>query len=198
MPRNFQTRMPKAEGSPNIKCPNASSATAAKPPRFRFGNSGFAILSSFVIRHSEFGICHRDLSALDGPVSFGMFAGTMSRHFSTAGAEFLEHYQRDVPARWSPADLAAQREFVNAQIAGRRWLDWSTPAAALQLVQSAFGQTASGTAGKCEVVVLAGPVVELLEPTALFHQAASALAPGGKLIGIVPCLRDNSPESGLF
>ena len=45
---------------------------------------------------------------------------------------------------------------------------------------------------------LAGPVVELLEPSALFPQAAAALVPGGKLIGVIPCLRDNSPESRGF
>ena len=127
-----------------------------------------------------------------------MVGGAMSSTFSAAGAEFLENYQRDVPARWSPEDLAAQQEFVNWQIADSRWLDWSTPAVALQLVQAAQAQTAVGTVGKYDAVVLAGPVVELLEPAALFHQAAPALAPGGKLIGIVPCLRDNSPESRLF
>ena len=48
---------------------------------------------------------------------------------------------------------------------------------ALQLVQAAQAQTAVGTVGKYDAVVLAGPVVELLEPAALFHQAAPALAP---------------------
>ena len=47
-------------------------------------------------------------------------------------------------------------------------------------------------------MVLAGPVVELLEPARLFGQAASPLRPGGRLVGIVPCLRDNSPESEEF
>ena len=118
--------------------------------------------------------------------------------FSAAGAEFLENYQRDVPVRWSPSDLAAQKEFVGAQVAGGDWLDWSTPAAALQLVQAAAGQTSAGTAEKSDAVVLAGPIVELVEPLALFSQARGPLEPGGRLVGIIPCLRDNSPESDQF
>jgi len=156
--------------------------------------SGIRFLSIF--RHSSFGFWN--LSALDGPAWSAMLGGAMSPMFSAAGAEFLENYQRDVSSRWSSADLASQQEFVNTQIAGRHWLDWSTPAAALQLVQAAQAQTAVGAAGKYEAVVLAGPVVELLEPSALFPQAAAALVPGGKLIGVIPCLRDNSPESRGF
>jgi hypothetical protein len=115
-----------------------------------------------------------------------------------AGAEFLENYQRDAPVRWSPGDLAAQQGFVGAQVAGDDWLDWSTPAAALQLVQAAAGQTPAPTPEKSDAVVLAGPIVELLEPLALFRQARGPLGPGGRLVGIIPCLRDNSPESDQF
>src|SRR5439155_21367437 len=111
-----------------------------------FGNSVFVNLLSFVIWILDFG-CWK-LSALDGPVWSAMLGGAMSPMFSAAGAEFLENYQRDVSSRWSSADLAALQEFVNAEIAGRRWLDWSTPAAALQLVQAAQAQTAVGAAGK--------------------------------------------------
>jgi len=118
--------------------------------------------------------------------------------FSAAGAEFLEQYQRDLPLRWSPKDLAEQRDFVNAQIVGRHWLDWSTASAALQLVQAVQAQTSVGMPEKYEALVLAGPIVELLDPTRLFGQAISSLRPGGKLVGIIPCLRDNSPESRLF
>jgi hypothetical protein len=118
--------------------------------------------------------------------------------FSAAGAEFLENYQRDAPVRWSPNDLAAQQEFVGAQVAGDNWMDWSTPAAALQLVQAAPAQNSAGTAKKSDAVVLAGPIVELLEPLALFSQARGPLGPGGRLVGIIPCLRDNSPESDQF
>jgi hypothetical protein len=118
--------------------------------------------------------------------------------FSAAGAEFLENYQRDAPVRWSPNDLAAQQEFVAAQVAGGDWLDWSTPAAALQLVQVAAGQTSAGITVKSDAVVLAGPIVELLEPLALFSLARKPLGTGGRLVGIIPCLRDNSPESDQF
>ena len=118
--------------------------------------------------------------------------------FSAAGAEFLENYQRDTPVRWSPNDLAAQQEFVVAQVVGDDWLDWSTPAAALQLVQAPTGQTSADKVEKSDAVVLAGPIVELLEPLALFNQARGPLGPGGRLVGIIPCLRDNSPESDQF
>jgi len=118
--------------------------------------------------------------------------------FSAAGAEFLENYQRDTPVRWSPDDLAAQRDFVRARVAGRDWLDWSTPSAALQLAAATAGQVRAGPAEESEAVVLAGPIVELLEPLALFSLARGPLGPGGKLVGILPCLRDNSPESDQF
>lgn len=115
-----------------------------------------------------------------------------------ASTEFLEHFQRDAQVRWSSDDLAAQKQFVNAQIAGRKWLDWSSPAAALQLIQASRAQTSLGAVEEHDALVLAGPVVEMLEPVALFGQAASLVRPGGRLIGIVPCLRDNSPESREF
>jgi len=118
--------------------------------------------------------------------------------FSATAAEFLEHYQRDVAIRWSPDDLAAQREFVNSCVAERHWLDWSTPTAALQLIQTNHAQTALGMTEKFDALVLAGPVVEMIEPATLFSRAAAPLNPGGRLIGIVPCLRDNSPESRTF
>jgi hypothetical protein len=118
--------------------------------------------------------------------------------FPAAVAEFLEHYQRDVASRWSPDDLAAQREFVNTHVAGRHWLDWSTPAAVLQLVQASHAQTSLGTTEKFDALVLAGPVAEMIEPATLFSHAVAPLNPGGKLIGIVPGLRDNSPESRTF
>ena len=47
----------------------------------------------------------------------------MSPMFSTAGAEFVENYQRDAPVRWSAQDLAAQREFVNDRLGAGEWLD---------------------------------------------------------------------------
>jgi len=122
----------------------------------------------------------------------------MSSFLSAASAEFLENYQRDAPVRWSPEDLAAQQKFVNRQVAGRDWLDWSTPAAALQLVQAWQRRISAGATETYDAVVLAGPVVELLELTALFRQAAPSVRPGGRLVGIIPCMRDNSPESQSF
>ena len=122
----------------------------------------------------------------------------MSPILPEAVAEFLENYQRDALARWSAEDLAAQREFVNAQVSGSAWLDWSTPSAALQLVQAGNTQTVPGTAQQYDALVLAGPVVELVEPATLFRQATRPLRPGGRLVSIIPCLRDNSPESQQF
>ena len=117
---------------------------------------------------------------------------------SAAATRFLENYPRDAQVRWSQNDLAAQQEFVGAQVAGGDWLDWSTPAAALQLVQAAAGQTSACIVEKSDAVVLAGPIVELIEPVTLFSQSRELLGPCGRLVGIVPCLRDNSPESGQF
>ncbi|HYT60661.1 MAG TPA: hypothetical protein VEL06_10855, partial [Haliangiales bacterium] len=122
----------------------------------------------------------------------------MSPILPEAAAEFLENYQRDALARWSAEDLAAQREFVNAQVSGSAWLDWSTPSAALQLVQAGNTQTVPGTAQQYDALVLAGPVVELVEPATLFRQATGPLRPGGRFVSIIPCLRDNSPESQQF
>ena len=115
-----------------------------------------------------------------------------------ATAEFLEHFQRDAQVRWSSDDLAAQKQFVNAQIAGRNWVDWSGPTAALQLIQGSRAEAFLGAVEEPDALVLAGPVVELLDPEVLFNQAASLLRSGGKLVGIIPCLRDNSPESREF
>jgi hypothetical protein len=68
----------------------------------------------------------------------------------------------------------------------------------LRLVQAASAQGSAGGTDKYEATVLAGPVVELLEPSILFKLAGPPLRPGGRLVGIFPCLRDNSPESRLF
>jgi hypothetical protein len=125
----------------------------------------------------------------------------VSYTFSAAAAEFLESYQRDTPLRWSPADLAAQQHFVNVQVAGDNWLDWSTPSAAWQLAQASHAQVPVATpetSDAVHAVLLAGPMVELLEPSALFRQAREPVGPDGRLIGIIPCLRDNSPESDRF
>jgi hypothetical protein len=122
----------------------------------------------------------------------------VSQIFSADGVEFLENYPRDAQVRWSPDDLVRQREYVNTHVAGRNWLDWSTPESALRLVQAVSAHGSVGEAEKYDVTVLAGPVVELLEPGILFNLAAPPIRPGGKLVGIFPCLRDNSPESRLF
>jgi hypothetical protein len=117
---------------------------------------------------------------------------------SQAAAEFLRNYERDALARWSPGDLSAQQAFVNAQLVGLRWLDLSTPEAALQLLQASLAHPSAGGAEEFDAAVLGGPVVELMEPRTLFSRVALRLRRNGRLVGIVPCLRDNSPESRLF
>jgi hypothetical protein len=115
-----------------------------------------------------------------------------------SSVDFLEHYQRDVPIRWSADDLAAQRQFVNGALPAGDWLDWSTPQVSLHLLQSELLSTPMGVSGEYSAVVLAGPAVELLQLENLLRSACRCLTTAGRIIGIVPCLRDNSPESAEF
>lgn len=122
----------------------------------------------------------------------------MPNVFPPICADFLQHYRHDAPFRWSAEDFAAQQEFVNRHLAGTAWLDWSTESAALDLLQATLALTVLTTAGEGEAILLAGPVVELLDPAQVLGCAAKHLNPAGRLVGIIPCLRDNSPESQLF
>lgn len=126
-----------------------------------------------------------------------MFA-SMTPMLPGAAAEFLEHYAHDAPLRWTPGDVAAQEAFVRDRVSGADWVDWSTPAAALGLVQAGAAVAVSEAGPACGAVILAGPVAELLDPGWLFDRAAALLPPGGRLIAILPCLRDNSPESRVY
>lgn len=108
------------------------------------------------------------------------------------------HYQNDLRLRWSPADLAAQQDFVVAQLGELDWLDWSGDAAALELIQSEVVDISAAPTAKCMAILVAGPITELIQPARLFAFAARHLRPVGRLVGIIPCLRDNSPESRLF
>ena len=112
--------------------------------------------------------------------------------------EFLTHWQSDAPRRWSRDDFAAQQAFINAAVTGREWSDWSTPGAAMQLIQASLLGTPLEESDKTDAIILAGPVVELVAPAKLLPTAAGRLNPQGRLAGIAPCLRDNSPESSLF
>jgi hypothetical protein len=113
-------------------------------------------------------------------------------------AEFIQHYSRDAAQRWSPADRQAQQDFVNRHLAGRRWLDWSTETAGLELWQASGARLPLAVRPPFEALLLAGPIVELADAAKLFDYATGPVLPGGHLIGILPCLRDNSPESQLF
>ena len=113
-------------------------------------------------------------------------------------AEFLTNWQNDAPRRWSPEDFDAQQRFVNDAVGGDNWSDWSNPMAAMQLIQADLLNVALEDAEKHDAIVLAGPVVELIRPARLLAIAAPRLNKGGRLVGIFPCLRDNSPESQLF
>ncbi|MBI2946520.1 MAG: hypothetical protein HYY23_02670 [Verrucomicrobia bacterium] len=122
----------------------------------------------------------------------------MTRFLPSAASEFLLHYARDAQKRWSPEDLTEQEQFGRSQTANLDWLDWSTESAALQLLQASLVATADGLGGSHDAILVAGPIVELLDPEELFARAARSLRPEGRLVGIIPCLRDNSPESLLF
>ncbi|MBI3191965.1 MAG: hypothetical protein HYZ36_04805 [Pedosphaera parvula] len=87
---------------------------------------------------------------------------------------------------------------MNRHLDGADWLDWSTEAAAAELVQASLMSTPLSSVGGRPAILLAGPVVELLEPAQLFTFAADHLKAGGKLVGILPCLRDNAPENQQF
>ena len=115
-----------------------------------------------------------------------------------ARSEFLAHYGHDALLRWSETDREEQREFVNQHIAGSSWLDWSTEGAAMELIQASLTNIGVSGAGRYDALVLAGPVAELIEPAVLFQQAVAPVKSPGRLVGIMPCLRDNSPESQLF
>lgn len=112
--------------------------------------------------------------------------------------DFLTQCQSDAPRRWTAKDFARQQQFVNEGVAGRDWADWSTPMAAMQLIQSSLLNVPLEETGRHEAIVIAGPVVELLPPAAVFGMAAGRLKPAGRLVGVIPCLRDNSPESQMF
>ncbi len=117
---------------------------------------------------------------------------------SPVAGDFLTHWQNDAPRRWSATDFAAQQAFVNGQVEGREWTDWSTPMAAMQLIQASLLKAPLEDGDRHDAIVLAGPVTELVPPKELFSLAAGRLRPGGRLIGVFPCLRDNSPESARF
>lgn len=114
--------------------------------------------------------------------------------------DFLAHYERDAHLRWSADDLQAQRDFVQKHIRGGTWLDLSTPEAALELVQRWLHPAAGSSliAVPHDVVLLAGPPVELIELDSLAGYAIESLAPAGRIVGVIPCLRDNSPQNQAF
>lgn len=116
----------------------------------------------------------------------------------SAAADFLHCYGRDVSLRWSAEDLAGREAFIRRHVEGRPWIDWSTEHTALELVQAGLSVPTTHLVGEQSAIVLAGPVVELLPPLPLFQHAKMNLKTGGHLIGVIPCLRDNSPENQQF
>lgn len=117
---------------------------------------------------------------------------------SGLAAEFVETYGLDATARWNEAEVEAQARFVREQTDGRHFEDWTTGEAGLQLMQSMLFGTAPGVTSGVSGILAAGPLVELVEPASVFGIAAQSLQEGGKLVAIIPCLRDNSPESAEF
>lgn len=122
----------------------------------------------------------------------------MTPGFPPGTAEFLQAYSHDAGLRFSSEDRAAQQRFVSENLPEVGWDDWSSEPMTLELVQAALFGIPLSAADECGIIWLAGPIVELAEPESLFRMAHSRLKPGGKLAGIIPCLRDNSPESTIF
>jgi hypothetical protein len=122
----------------------------------------------------------------------------MTPQYAAACGDFLQHYAHDAALRWSPEDLAAQQSFVGANLRGTDWLDWSTPEVTLQVLQSIWMGGGLGAEREHEEILLAGPAAELLDPEKLLALATKYLKPAGRIVGIIPCLRDNSPESAAF
>lgn len=122
----------------------------------------------------------------------------MTLGISQAAADFIEHYGRDANLRWSPDDLIEQTKFVRGCIDTDSWLDWSSQSAALQLLQAKLLSMPTGFGERFDKILIAGPMAELMEATELLSLAIPHLRTRGSVIGIVPCLRDNSPESQVF
>jgi hypothetical protein len=118
--------------------------------------------------------------------------------FSPAIVEFLQAYGHDQAFRWSAEELVAQGKFVEAMLAGISWSDWSDSAMALPLLQAAMLGTPTALEHGSDGILLAGPLTEIMPAEALIPLAQTHLNPAGRLVGIIPCLRDNSPESQLF
>lgn len=118
--------------------------------------------------------------------------------FSPAIVEFLQAYGHDQAFRWSAEELVAQGKFVEATLAGTSWSDWSDPAMALPLLQAAMLGTPTALEHGSDGILLAGPLTEIMPAEVLIPLAQTHLNPSGRLVGIIPCLRDNSPESQLF
>jgi hypothetical protein len=113
-------------------------------------------------------------------------------------SEFLSHYAHDAQQRWATEDHTARQTFVEEHLAGWRWTDWSTERILLELAQAPLVAPGFGAAERIEALLLAGPVVELVSPQELFDYAAAHVGPGARVVGLAPCLQDNSPESQLF
>jgi len=118
--------------------------------------------------------------------------------FSPAIVEFLQHYAHDQPFRWTAEELAAQGRFAESALAGTSWSDWSDSAMALPLLQAALLNTPTSLDHDQDAILLAGPLTEIMLAERLLPLAQSHLNPAGRLVGIIPCLRDNSPESQHF
>ncbi len=118
--------------------------------------------------------------------------------FNPAIAEFLQAYAHDQPFRWTAEDLAAQGRFAEAALEGVAWSDWSDPILALPLLQAAMLNTPTSLEHDQDAILLAGPLSEIMPAETLIPLAQAHLSPAGKLVGIISCLRDNSPESQHF
>lgn len=118
--------------------------------------------------------------------------------FTPAIAEFFQHYAHDQAFRWTEEELAAQGRFAESALAGNSWSDWSEPILALSILQAAMLNSPTSLEHDQDAILLAGPLSEVMPAETLIPLTQSHLNPAGRLVGIIPCLRDNSPECQHF
>jgi hypothetical protein len=113
-------------------------------------------------------------------------------------SDYLLHYNTDLKSRWSEEALRFQANFVTSRLPKNGIWDWSAPAITLQLLQARLLSEKTAPPPGTSLILAAGPLMELLSPSAIVEEAARSLKQNGRLIAIIPCLRDNSPENEFF
>ncbi len=113
-------------------------------------------------------------------------------------AELLATYPVDDPLRWPDAMQAERGRFVDAVVSNLSALDLSDPPVAFEIAQTALTGSNPAFSERFPALIMAGPLVDLIDPAALLSLVAPFLTPTAIVAGLIPCLRDNSPESAAF